>query len=221
MHYCFCPMRIWRYITDYFSVAFPVSCQMCGGVLYSIYASNVNGRKSHPLMRLRREKSERGYKLMLNMSPEEQQALKPITRCAKITVDLTHEEQLLFCAQIKTLGPQLFTVCLWIILLFEHCYHGLSVRCCYTMKRARGERDRKVTLGVTFYNIWSRVVNHIWTHNNLMPQQTRLILFEILQSAGMSYSSEYRSRLMDDTTSRVRATRCFSFFLQWLKEKHV
>lgn len=46
---------------------------------------------------------------MWNMSSEEQQALKRVTRCAeekKITVDLTHEEQLLFHAQIKTLEAQ-------------------------------------------------------------------------------------------------------------------
>lgn len=57
-------------------------------------------------MRLQREKTEGGHKLMRNMSSEEQQALKPITRCAKITVDLTLEEQLLLYAQIKTLGSQ-------------------------------------------------------------------------------------------------------------------
>lgn len=43
---------------------------------------------------------------MWNMSSEERQALKPIARCAKNTVDLTHEELLLFYAQIKTLGSQ-------------------------------------------------------------------------------------------------------------------
>lgn len=49
-------------------------------------------------MQLRREKCEGGYKLKWNMSSEEQHALKSITRCAKITVDLTHEEHLLFYA---------------------------------------------------------------------------------------------------------------------------
>lgn len=44
------------------------------------------------------------------MKLEEQEALKPITRCAKITVDVAHKEKNMFFAQIKTLEAQVCTV---------------------------------------------------------------------------------------------------------------
>lgn len=69
--------------------------------VYVFDTSNKSNQNKNRIYSCFRERSEGGYKLMQNVSAEEQQALKPITRCAKITVDLTHEEQLLFYAQIK------------------------------------------------------------------------------------------------------------------------
>lgn len=115
-YYLFCLLctivlshAIWRYIKDYFSVAFSISCQMCDSVLQHMPKMWMEENRIHSCGC--REKSEGGYKLMLNMSSEEQQALKPITRCTKITVDLTHEEKLLFlCSNKKHWGPR-FSQC--------------------------------------------------------------------------------------------------------------
>ena len=90
---------------------------------------------------------------MWNMSSEEQQALKPITRCAKITVDLTHEEQLLFYAQIKTLGSRVSRCgcelfCFLNIVIIGPLYSPLLHH-----EETESKRDRGATLGVTFYNI--------------------------------------------------------------------
>ena len=102
----------------------------------------------------------RGYKLMWNMSSEEQQALK---RSQGVEKKKNHGgfntwgATSVLCSN-KT-GVPGFTVRLWIILPFELCYHGLSIRCCYSMEREKSNVTEKGTLGVMFYNIWSRVGN--------------------------------------------------------------
>lgn len=125
----FCPMPFCDALKIIFVLHLPLSCQTCGSVL-----TLVDVRKTVSTQAAADgEEWERGYKLKRSRSSEEQQALKPITRCAKkkerkITVDLTHEEQLLFYAQIKKKkrwGPKFHGGVVKLFCFAEHCYHGL------------------------------------------------------------------------------------------------
>lgn len=126
-----------------------------GGRFFICLPQKKKNARSHPAAQTQR--SEGGYKLMLNASSKEQQALKPIARCTKITVDLTHEEQPLFYAQNKNTGGSAFTVGLWIIQFSYHSYH------CRTMTGVKLNMFGKVLLVWHFIIFYKGL--HIWNQD--------------------------------------------------------
>lgn len=128
---------------------------MCGSVLQHMPIMQEN--HIHSCRCTESERSEGGYKLMWNMSSEEQQALKPVTRCAEKKKNHsgfnTWRATSVSCSN-KNTGGTGFTVWLWIILFCEHWYYCLSARCCSTMKRAKLNVTEKVLW------VWRFTISH-------------------------------------------------------------
>lgn len=177
-------------------------------------------------MQLQREMTEGGHKLMWNMSSEEQQALKPITRCTKITVDLTHEEQLLFCAQIKTLGSQVSRrgcelFCFLNIVITAFLFTVVTP----WREQRQTWQKRYIRCDVLQYLIkgYEPDLNlkqpDATADTPCSIQNPRLVW----ESTSISYFSKHLSYIMDNTSSRFGSLDHFtliegetcSFFLNW------
>lgn len=81
--------------------------------------------------------------MMQNMDSEEQQALKSITKYAQITVDLSHEEQLCFYAQIENTGVPGFPDMVVNYSVEGFCFFLTLLSCpFYSLPLYRGERQK-------------------------------------------------------------------------------